>query len=71
MSPQHEAERVRARLMTLAEVCAELGVPLPMRKLLAPAIGATKRQIDREMAGLLAEGVVARRTHKNAGRVVA
>ena len=65
------AQAMRARLSTLAEVCAELGVHLPPRKLLAPALGATDRQIARYCAALLAEGVLQHRTHKSAGRVVA
>lgn len=65
------AQALRARLATLAEVCAELGVPLPLRKQLAPAIGCTPRQIDRYMAVLIAEGVLAPRTGKFAGRIAA
>ena len=65
------ARALRARLSTLAEVCAELGVHLPPRKLLAPAIGCTLRQMDRYLAILIAEGAVAPRTYKNAWRVVA
>jgi hypothetical protein len=64
------ARALRARLSTLAEICAELGVHLPPRKLLAPALGATDRQIARYCAALLAEGVLRHRTHKYAGRVV-
>jgi hypothetical protein len=64
------AQAMRARLSVLAEVCGELGVPLPLRKLLAPAMGATPRQIDRYMAALLDAGVVKHRTHKNCGRIV-
>jgi hypothetical protein len=58
------ARALRARLSTLAEVCAELGVALPPRKLLAPALGATVRQMDRYLAILIAEGAVQRRTWK-------
>lgn len=71
MSPNNDAAGLRARLLTIAEVCAEFGVPLPMRAKLAKAIGASQRQIDRYMERLLADGVVARRTHKNAGRIAA
>ena len=65
------ARALRARLSTLAEVCAELEVPLPLRKQLAPALGATLRQMDRYMAVLIAEGVLAPRTGKNTGRLAA
>jgi hypothetical protein len=68
---EHRARALRARLSTLAEVCAELGVPLPLRKQLAPVMGATLRQVDRYMAILIAEGVLAPRTGKYAGRMVA
>ena len=64
------AQAMRARLSTLAEVCAELGVRMPLRKHLAPAMGATERQVQRYMSALIAEGAVAPRTHKN-GRVAA
>jgi hypothetical protein len=62
---------MRARLSSLAEVCAELGVHLPPRKLLARALGATLRQMDRYCAALLAEGVLRHRTHKSCGRIAA
>lgn len=65
------AQALRARLSTLAEVCAELGVALPPRKLLAPAMGATARQMDRYLAILIAEGALAPRTGKYAGRMAA
>jgi predicted ArsR family transcriptional regulator len=65
------ARALRARLSSLAEVCAELGVHLPLRKQLAPALGVSERQVQRYMAALIAEGAVEPRTHKNAGRIAA
>lgn len=65
------ARALRARLSTLVEVCAELEVPIPLRKLLAPALGATDRQIARYLSILIDQGVVERRTHKSLGRIAA
>jgi hypothetical protein len=65
------ARQLRARLSTLVEVCREFGVPIPLRKQLAPALGATDRQIARYLSILIDQGVVERRTHKSLGRIAA
>jgi hypothetical protein len=60
-------DRLRSKLVAVAQACAAVDIPLPTRADLARCTGATLRQIHRHIPALREAGAIT--TERRAGRL--